>query len=334
VTPMSSPQHATNLVTESLATWLTEHTGVQVADVVVTGSNSTGFDSDIHFAHLVGDDLPAEWAGELVLRVKSEARFVEDAEREAAVHGWLLERGFPVPRILVVVEPGIGAVGPIQVMQRAPGVSMLDAATRRPWRVTDLLDRLAALQQRLHLLPLESCPTDLDVVERRLRLPRRVADAQGHAGLRDGIARMEALSDRFREAPLSLCHGDFHPLNALVDGTSVTIIDWTDAGLGDRHCDIARTVALFDLAPIVASSEVERRVLGVVGPRLGASYRRRYDAGLAIEPERLALWTPLHLLHDWSQALAGSSRDAAMPAAMADALGRRFELALDAVPPG
>jgi aminoglycoside phosphotransferase (APT) family kinase protein len=129
-----------------------------------------------------------------------------------------------------------------------------------------------------------------------------------------------------------VCHGDFHPLNTLVDGDSVSIIDWTDAGLGDRHCDLARTVALYDLAAIVATSSIERMVLGVVGPRLGAAYLGRYEAALAVDHGRLALWTPIHLLHDWSQSLAGSDRDMAMPATMSTALGDRFERALAEVP--
>lgn len=327
---MSSAEDLGGLDTEAVATWLSDHLGRPIDRVVVHGSNSSGFDSDIHFARLEGEDQ----AREVVLRVKGEARLVDDARREAAVHSWLSVRGYPVPRILAVVEPGVASIGPIQVMERASGASMLDAATRRPWSVPDLLDRLAALHQRLHLLPLDGCPTDLDVVERRLRLPRRVAESQGHEGLRHGIARMEELADRFEDAPQAVCHGDFHPLNAIVDGSSVSIIDWTDAGLGDRHCDIARTVALFDLAPIVAGNAVERSVLRVVGPRLGAAYRRRYDAGMSIDPDRLALWTPLHLLHDWSQALAGSTRAASMPTALAPALGARFEAALDQVPPG
>jgi aminoglycoside phosphotransferase (APT) family kinase protein len=330
----SEPLAAAPFESDRLADWASAHVGAAVSDVEVLRTNTSGFDSDIIFVRFRGTDLPAEWNEELVLRVKHARVTLADAQAEAAMHGWLVEQGYPAPAVLAVVEPGVVSDGPTQIVQVAPGVSLFDAAKRRPWTVGTLLDRFAALQNRLHLLPVAGCPADGDVVEKRLRLPRAVADNLGHAGVQAGVAQMEALADRLHDAPPSICHGDYHPLNALVDGDRVTIIDWTDAGLGDRHCDVARTVALYDIASIVAGSAIERRALEFVGPRIGASYRRRYDAGLAIDPERLALWMPIHLLHDWSQALAGSERDSTMPAEMAVALGERFERALAAVPPG
>ncbi len=315
----------------ALVEWVAATVGIAVRDVAVDRSVEAGFDSDIHVVRFDGDGLPDEWRSPLVLRVKSSPAALADATREQELHGWLGDNGYPVPRILAVVEPGVATPGPVQIMQLAPGVTMLDAVTRRPWAVGGLLDRFAALHNRLHLLALDGYPTGEDIVQRRLRLPRRVVAELDHAGVREGIDRMEVLSDRFHDAPASVCHGDFHPLNLLVDDASIAVIDWTDAVAGDRHCDIARTAALFDIAPIVASNPIERRVLGVVGPRLGASYLRRYRSGLDVDRERLALWTPLHALHDWSQALAGSTRASAMPADMAGVLQRRFERALDAV---
>ena len=330
----SEPAAAPPFESARLADWASTHLGTVVAGVEVLQTNTRGFDSDIIFVRFRGPDLPPPWSEELVLRVKHSRVALAEAQAEAAMHGWLVEQGYPAPAVLGVIEPGVVGDGPTQIVQVAPGVSLFDAAKRRPWTVGELLDRFAALQNRLHLLPVAGCPADMDVVEKRLRLPRAVAATLGHAGVQAGIARMEALADRLHDAPRSVCHGDYHPLNALVDGDRVTIIDWTDSGLGDRHCDVARTIALYDIASIVAGSAIERRALEVVGPRIGASYRRRYDAGLAIDPDRLALWMPIHLLHDWSQALAGSERDTTMPAEMAIALGERFERALDAVPPG
>lgn len=316
---------ATPIDPARLLAWLGEHHGSDVAIAAFSLPAQAGFDSDIAFVRLEGAGLSAEWRDELVLRIAPSAERDEGARREAAVHEWLIGLGYPAPRILAVIDPGVASPGPVQVMQRAPGVSMLDAATRRPWRFGVLLDRFAGLHHQLHTLSLDDVPTDVDVVERRLRLPRRVAAELDPVGIRDGIAAMEALTDRLRDAPPALCHGDFHPLNVLVDPSGTTIIDWTDAGIGDRHCDIARTRALFDLAAIVASNPVERRVLGAVGPRLGGSYLRRYDRLSPVDTSRVILWTPLHALHDWSQALAGSDRAAAMPAVLADTLRVRFE---------
>ena len=65
-----------------------------------------------------------------------------------------------------------------------------------------------------------------------------------------------------------ICHGDFHPLNVLVDGDDAWLIDWTDAALGPREGDVARTLLLFEVASIAAGSSVERAALSWLGPRL------------------------------------------------------------------
>lgn len=322
------PDAAATIDRDRLATWASGRLGVDVAVGHLETPPQAGFDSDIHLLRLAGDALPAHWRDDLVLRVKSSAGLLDDARTEAVVHEWLADRGLPVPRILAVVEPGEVLDRPIQVIVRAPGVTMLDAVTRRPWQVGRLLDRFTSLHVRLHALDPAGLPTDADVLDRRLRLPRRVAAAIGDVGLADGIAIVESWADRLHDAPASVCHGDFHPLNLLVDGDDVAIIDWTDAGAGDHHCDVARTAALFDLAPIAASNAVERRVLAVAGPWLGRRYLRAYAARGTLDPDRLALWTPLHLLHDWSQALNPSDRARSMPQDLADVLRRRFEAAV------
>ncbi len=316
---------------DRVATWASAHLGVEVIVEALDAPPQTGFDSDIHLLALRGRGLPPEWTRGLVLRVKGSARHLDEARTEAELHDWLADRGYPVPRILAVVEPGVLTDRPVQVIERAAGTTMLDALRRRPWRVRPLLGRFVELHARLHDLDLVDVPIEADVVDRRMRLPRQVAHETGDPALRDAVTLVESWSGRLRDAPPVLCHGDFHPLNLLVDGDRAAVIDWTDAGLGDRHCDVARTAALFDLAPITASSAVERRLLGVAGPWLGRRYLHRHAEARAIDPDRIALWTPVHLLHDWSQALARSGRVRSMPTSMATTLQRRFDLAAAAV---
>jgi len=42
-----------------------------------------------------------------------------------------------------------------------------------------------------------------------------------------------------------LCHGDFHPLNILDDGSKHWIIDWVDATAGNPLADACRTYLIF-----------------------------------------------------------------------------------------
>ena len=101
--------------------------------------------------------------------------------------------------------------------------------------------------------------------------------------------------------PVVVCHGDFHPLNVMVDGDDASVIDWTDAGLGPREADVARTALLFHVARIAASSPIERQALRLAGPWLSKRYLRTYRAGAPLDEERMRVWEVLHGVHGWAQ---------------------------------
>lgn len=62
----------------------------------------------------------------------------------------------------------------------------------------------------------------------------------------------EALADH-PPAGTSLLHGDFHPLNVLVDSGQVSgVIDWTDTLVGDPRADVARSLCLMLAVPAPA----------------------------------------------------------------------------------
>ena len=98
-----------------------------------------------------------------------------------------------------------------------------------------------------------------------------------------------------------VCHGDFHPLNVMVDGERASVIDWTDAGLGPREADVARTALLFHIAAIAANCAVERAVLKVAGPASSRRYLRTYEAGRPLDADRMRVWEVLHAVHGWAQ---------------------------------
>ena len=324
----------------ALHEWLRARYGHSVELVAPPASRGEGFDSTIHLVHFTGDGLPGEWSRPLVMRIKSDAERAPEAAREATIQAWAADHGYPAPRVLQVFGPGELLDRPAQVMERAGGSLLSDAMLQAPWRIRRLVGAFAALHARLHALPINGFPTDEDVLDRRLRLTRHVAAALDHDGLSRALARVEAAAPALRAAPAVGCHGDFHPLNVLVAGGDMSVIDWTDAGLGDRHADVARTVALFQLAAIAAGSPVERRVLEVMGPRLARRYLRAYRIHAPVEDRRLAAWTPVHLLHGWAQVLGlregafdgadpgGADR---LPPGFAHLLERRLDVALAAL---
>ena len=173
-------------------------------------------------------------------------------------------RASPAPAVLEVLAPGDLFGLPAQVMERAPGTTMLDALTARPWRALALVRQLAGIQLALHALPLDGWPSSTDPrcwstsgSRSRVEPPPTSATPE----LAAAVERASDLADAATTGPAVVCHGDFHPLNVMVDGATASVIDWTDAGLGPREADVSRTLLLFHIAAIAASSRLERRVL-------------------------------------------------------------------------
>jgi aminoglycoside phosphotransferase (APT) family kinase protein len=63
-----------------------------------------------------------------------------------------------------------------------------------------------------------------------------------------------ALPARLEQADLrqgSLIHGDYHPLNVLTDGQSITgVLDWPSSGSADPRVDIGHTAVLLQTGPL------------------------------------------------------------------------------------
>ena len=320
---------------EALRAHLADRFGEPVTFASPITSSEQGFENAIHFVQFAGPGLPTTWSEPLVIRVKPSVDGLAAAQREAAVLDWLVDLAYPAPRVLAVFSAEEIADNPAQVMQRAPGDMLLDSVKQAPWTIRRRLRDLARLQARLHEFDTSGFPGDDDILDKRLRLPRRVAAELDHTALAQGVERIEGLTDRLRDAPVVVCHGDFHPLNAIAAGDQLSIIDWSDAALGDRHADVSRTVLLLNLAAIAASNRVERAALGVTGPLLSRSYRRAYTAFAPVSVERLDLWSPVHLLHMWGQAIAahagllgGADLTGRLPEQMVVDLERRFHSAL------
>jgi aminoglycoside phosphotransferase (APT) family kinase protein len=263
-----------------------------------------GFDSHIHAVTLAGPTLPEAWRAPLVVRLLPSVDRMHQARTEAEVQRWCGQRGYPVPEMLLVLEPDEAFGLPAQVMARAPGGTVLDALKARPWRAGALVDDLAALHVRLHSLSPEGWPASSEptaLVDQRLSLPRRVVDEGGPEGLAAAVEAVGALVPIATEGDLVVCHGDFHPLNVVVDGADAAVIDWTDAGLGPREADLARTLLLFHVVAIVADGRVERAVLGRIGPVLSRRYARAYGRTATLDERRMLAWEALHAVHGWAQ---------------------------------
>jgi len=325
-------------IAEALAAHASDRFGTGVSVATEPSTAGEGMDNEIYFVDLAGDGLPSEWRGTVVVRVQPDADRFDIAEAEAQVQDWCGTVDYPAPTMLALFEPGELTGSSAQVMVRVPGVPMLEAMVPTLWRAPALVGLLADLHVRLHRTPVDTFPLpEVSLARRRLRPVIGWVAALDDPQLRVALERVEELLPYLEDHPGVACHGDFHPLNILVDGMAGTVIDWTDAGLGDRHGDVARTQLLFRVAAVAASSPAERVLLKGVGPILASRYLRRYDAQLPLDRERLATWEVVHLLHGWGQVralhagLIGRDRERErVPPALAPWLQRRLDQRLDA----
>ena len=79
------------------------------------------------------------------------------------------------------------------------------------------------------------------------------------------------------------------------------MLDWADAKVGDSHCDVARSLVIFSIAPLAASSTVERVALRASKGWLARRYRRAYEQAHPVDAARLQYWMALHALFGCGQ---------------------------------
>jgi len=257
-----------------------------------------GFDTRIVAFRLAG--APSELSGPLVLRLFAPRHDAARVRRERAVHGALVELGYPVPRILASSDvPGpLGA--PFLLMPRIPGRTLPDQQPLGMGRV------LAQWQARLHdldgaavvrrALAAEGLPPDTLEIGWHL-------DGFGRQLARPGLECLRAPLDWLRShqppapARLAICHGDFHPLNLLADRGGVTgVLDWPNALLADATCDVAATTAILQHASVGDASPMLRVVVTLARPLLIRGYQRAYRRRRALDAARWPYFEALALM--------------------------------------
>jgi aminoglycoside phosphotransferase (APT) family kinase protein len=242
---------------------------------------------------------PEPYSGPLVLRLMRPADGAL-LERELITHEAMVDGGFPAPRVLMSSGGSEHALGaPFMIMERLKGVNMVESIIGKGGRLTRffaMTPTLAAVHRQIHavdpqpfLEAYEASKLDLEEVTApyvvRAIAERVVRD--NAVGLMPAAKWLVANLPQ-PETPPVICHGDFHPLNVIVDGDDVTgVVDWTLARLGDPAYDVGATVVLLLFGPV-----------DVPGPLRGLVQRlRTFPARRYIRAYRSGNETNLRNLH-------------------------------------
>ena len=204
-----------------------------------------GFETLIYRFTLQG--AKAEFSKPLVLRLFPAYHGLEKAGRESAIQNALADQGFPVPRIYFTCTDLTLLDGAFCIMEFIEGDSMLAAPIEA---LPVMLGRLQAWLHDIDPRPivekLRERGVNEDRVSWRLAWMNEYAE-KSYPWLRDGVRWL--LENRPPEPEkLSVCHGDFHPINILMKaGTVAGVLDWGSFLIADPALDVAFTLELIIL---------------------------------------------------------------------------------------
>lgn len=239
---------------------------------------------------------PDGWPAELVARIMPDA---DTARKEAVVQKSVAAAGFPTPIVRAAGGPDDGLGRAFMVMDRAPGAPLLSglslagALGRGSALFREIPVLLATIMARLHALDPEPVSTELDAAGAAVvSIGSMLAMTRGRGenlGRPDIAQAAQWFSDHPpRPAPGVICHGDLHPFNLLRDGTSVTLLDWSNALLAPRSYDVAFTTLVLSEMPLEVPARL-RPAVRWIGRRITSRFLRSYQRSTGVVIDRTDL---------------------------------------------
>jgi len=240
---------------------------------------------------------PDGWPSDLVVRVMPHA---DTARKETAIQRTVAAAGFPTPAVRAAGGPGEGLGNAFMIMDRAPGrpllsgLSAVGALGRGRALIGEIPTLLASTMARLHALDPQPVRDQLDAtgativsVSSLLAVLRERATGFGRPDLAQ--AAQWLIDHPAPAAPDVICHGDLHPFNLLLDGSRVTLLDWSTAVLAPRSYDVAWTSMVLSEAALEVPHWL-RPALRWLGRRIAGRFRRGYQrsCGVVIDQAELA----------------------------------------------
>lgn len=202
-----------------------------------------GFETSIY--HFKLKDVQKELSKPLILRLYPQFFNVRYVIRESIVQNVIAGEGYPVPRVYFTCSNISILGGAFFIMDFLSGEPMITA----PFEI--LPEMLGKTHATLHNIDSESLIKSLsekgiDKKSYKLRSRLRWLKSSGRK-IRWVRESLKWLKNNLPPEPkfLSVCHGDFHPLNILIQEGKVTgVLDWGDFLIADPAWDVANTLFL------------------------------------------------------------------------------------------
>ena len=217
-----------------------------------------------------------EGAGEelskpLILRLYAEERNPETVIRETAVQNALSAQGYPAPAVFFTSTDTKILGGVFMIMAHMDGEMMMEVEREELPR---MLGEAHATLHRIDTKNLIQTLADQGIPAAQFSLNTQLIslDSQRLA-LPWMDESIQWLIDNQPPKPkrLSICHGDFHPMNILVTKGKVTaVLDWPGFMIDDAAIDVAATMILVQ---VVANHLMPEADLGEIMSQYLESYK-------------------------------------------------------------
>jgi aminoglycoside phosphotransferase (APT) family kinase protein len=241
---MLTPERPLNEISEALLRYLRAELDAPTIGYETPLTQMQGGYETCSFRFRLGG-APHEFSDPLVLRLYPAFYGSYNAEWESTVQNLLADQGYPVARVRLTCADASVLGGAFYVMALLPGELMTSAPYET---IPGLLGQAHARLHGIDPAPIVRVLRERGFDERRYRFSGRLAWLEEQAGAYPWLA--EAVGWLLRNRPpeparLSVCHGDFHPMNLLVqDGRVTGVLDWPGFMIADPALDVANTLTL------------------------------------------------------------------------------------------
>jgi uncharacterized protein (TIGR02172 family) len=204
----------------------------------------------------------------------------EMAENEFAMAQCAYDNGIKTPRpySIGMYEDRCGIV-----YERVSGKTLLQVMMKNPLKTHSAARKLAALHYSIHQICIGTSSTRQKT---RLRDAITIAPVLNDKQTSQILEYTDALPDGH-----TLCHGDFHPDNIIVDGNASWIIDWMTGCEGNAACDVARTAMILKYS---ALPEQTPRILKLIvrfqQEKLSNWYKNEYMRISGLQKQEIDRW--------------------------------------------
>lgn len=202
--------------------------------------------------YLVSDSLEKHsW----IIRLFPGAPGPERARTEYRVYEILHELSFPIPKVILVETDAKWLGSPFIIMERIFGGTLNDLLqSGNETEKEEQIRTFAELFVKLHSTDwakTDKIPDEYfqvsprDMFLQRLEGSRKWVSDNAVEYLLPLIYWLQENQDKISFEKFSILHGDFHPMNILVNNEGeLFVIDWTAARLGDYRSDLAWSMLL------------------------------------------------------------------------------------------